>query len=88
MASLCCADPQLHLGDHQSPGSNRGACVSPAARERYRDSCQPHPGGRRYVTMAYNPSLRYCCDCSRDIVMHQWDTLIRAFFAGCALQLS
>ncbi len=57
---LCYADPQLYLRDHQSPGSNCGASVSPAARECYRDSRQPHPGGRRYVTMAYNPSLRYC----------------------------
>lgn len=57
---LCYADPQLSLRDHQSPGSNRGAGVSPAARECYRDSRQPHPGGCRYVTMAYNPSLRYC----------------------------
>ena len=58
---MCCADPQLYLRDHQSSGSDRGASISPAARERYRDSRQPHPNGRRYVTMAYNNSaLRYC----------------------------
>lgn len=57
---LCSVDHQLHVGDHQSPGANRGARVGPAARERYRDSRQPHPGGRRYVTMAYDPLLRYC----------------------------
>lgn len=55
-----CADPQFALRDHQSPGSNCCASISPAAGKRYRNGRQPHTGGRRYVTMAYNPSLRYC----------------------------
>lgn len=68
LPALCSADHQLYLGDHQSPGSNCGACVSPAARERYRDSRQPHPGGRRYVTLAYDRSLRYLTVTTADVL--------------------
>lgn len=49
MCSGLCADPQLHVRGHQSPGSDRGPGLHPAAGQCHRDRRQPQPDGGRWV---------------------------------------